>query len=71
MSENKLPEIPKEWEWVRLNEIGELIKGVSYQKKFASKISKKDYIAILRANNIGNGKINFDDLIYVPISYVK
>ena len=29
MSENKLPEIPKEWKWVRLGEITEIILGQS------------------------------------------
>ncbi|HHG75199.1 MAG TPA: hypothetical protein ENK22_09135 [Persephonella sp.] len=33
MSENKLPQIPKEWKWVRLEKIGEIVTGTTPSKK--------------------------------------
>lgn len=47
------------------------VRGVSYKPEDSSLIPKDDYIPILRANNIRNGKINYDELIYVKKSKVK
>ena len=62
--------IPKEWISMKVEEIGELIRGINYKKEEASNISKENYKPILRANNI-NIKINFDDLVYVPKENIK
>lgn len=41
------------------------IRGVSYKPSDSSDFQKDGYIPILRANNIRDGKINFDKLVYV------
>lgn len=58
------------WVNVKVNDIAELIRGITYKKDQASKEYQKFYKPILRANNI-NGVLNFDDLIYVPAELIK
>ncbi len=41
------------------------IRGVSYDKSDSSNKPLEGYIPILRANNIGNGEISTDDLVFV------
>lgn len=47
-----------------IEEIGELYRGVSYKKEDSSTVPSKDYLPIIRANNL-DGKINFNELVYV------
>ena len=60
--EDEVPfEIPDSWEWVRLGSIGETNIGLTYRPTDVSTSG----IAVLRSNNIKNGMMNYDDLIYV------
>ena len=47
------------------------IRGVSYKPQDCSNKPKDNYIPLLRANNISNGKINFENLVYVNETKVK
>lgn len=47
------------------------IRGVSYKPSDILNIPKEGYIPLLRANNIKDGKINFDNLVYVKKQKVK
>ncbi len=47
------------------------VRGVSYKPEDSSLVPKNDYFPILRANNIKNGKINYDELVYVKKSKIK
>ncbi len=67
---DNLPELPDSWMWAKIEDIAELIRGVSYRKNQSSKTPKDDYIPILRANNI-SGQLNFEDLVYVERNKVK
>ena len=64
-------DLPKGWVLVSLSEIGELLRGVSYKKNDASNEKTANNTAILRANNIFNGLLNFEDLVYVPSKLVQ
>lgn len=57
--------LPKSWITAELNQIADLIRGISYKKEEASNALKENYVGILRANNI-NEVLYFDDLVYVP-----
>jgi type I restriction enzyme S subunit len=59
-------DLPNGWVTVNLGQIGELLRGVSYKKADASNVKTANNTAILRANNISNGLLNFDELVYVP-----
>ena len=55
-----------EWQEVRLGEVGTCIRGVTYKPSrdlFQNETNKT--IRLLRANNIHNSNINFDDIQYV------
>jgi restriction endonuclease S subunit len=53
-----------------IEEIGELYRGVSYKKEDSSTVPSKDYLPIIRANNL-DGKINFNELVYVKKDRIK
>lgn len=50
---------------VNMSEVSEQIRGVSYKPEDIMDSSEPGAVGILRANNISNGKINYDDLVYV------
>lgn len=54
-------EIPENWVWCRLGEIGESTIGIIFKPSQVGKIG----IPVLRANNVQNGKIDYADLISV------
>jgi type I restriction enzyme S subunit len=57
---------------VRIKDLDpELIKGVTYSKGDAISTRAHGYIPLLRANNISDMRVNFDELIYVKSSLVK
>lgn len=63
--------IPPKWTPAKLGEVLEVIRGVSYQKGDAREFPEEGLLPILRANNIQDGKLILDDLVYVPESYVS
>ncbi len=54
-----------------MSQLAVQIRGVSYKPDDLHKALDKNSIALLRANNIGDGKINFNDLVYVDRSKVS
>lgn len=50
---------------VRLGDLIEQIRGVSYKPEDVYNQLNENSIALLRANNIKDGQLNFDDVIYV------
>ena len=54
-------DIPQNWEWGRLEQIGNAYIGLTYSP---SDIREKG-TAVLRANNIQNGKISYDEVLHV------
>ena len=70
MSEN-LKALPDGWTFSRLDSIAEIIRGVSYKKSDSIDIEQQNYIGVLRATNINNGNLDFDNLVFVPQETVK
>ncbi len=56
-------EIPESWEWVRLGEVGITNIGLTY--KPSDKIDNCNGTPVLRSNNIQDGKIELNDMVYV------
>lgn len=50
----------------RVGDLTVQVRGVSYEKAEASKEPGPDRIALLRANNVTDDGLMFDDIIYVP-----
>src|SRR5690606_14989241 len=61
--EEKPFELPEQWQWVRLGEIAEIIRGVTYNKSDASDAPLAEYAPLLRGNNI-NRTLNFDRPVF-------
>ena len=54
-----------EMKLVRLSDLIEQIRGISYKPSFIRQKGDPNAIGLLRANNIKNNILTFDDLIYV------
>lgn len=51
---------------VRVCELAEQLRGVSYDKGEVSATSRSGYLPVLRAGNITENGLEFDDLVFVP-----
>lgn len=56
--------IPADWEVKRLGEIGNVISGLTYSPDDI----RTDGILVLRSSNVQNGKLSFNDNIYVNVN---
>lgn len=56
---------------VKIGNYVKQIRGVSYKTNDLHNDLNSDSVILLRANNINEGKINFDDIVYVDKSKVK
>ena len=65
MSSNGNKRLPPGWRETPLGDLITILRGVSYKKQDATTEPALGKIPILRATNI-NGKLNFNDLVYVP-----
>lgn len=54
-----------------VSEIADQIRGVTYGKQDATKTAMSGYVPVLRAGNITDVGLTFDDLVYVPSSKVS
>lgn len=62
--------LPPGWKWVKLEDICEFIRGVSFDAGVATSYPKEDYIPILRAGNIKNILDTSEDIMWVPPRYI-
>ena len=63
--------LPAGWRRVRLGEVCELIRGVSFDKSAVNTIYFSGSVPILRAGNIGESLIIDKDLIWIPREYIS
>ncbi len=56
---------------IKICDIAEQIRGVSYKPSDIHNTLNEKSVILLRANNISDGKINFDDVVYVDKSKVS
>ncbi|MEI2749236.1 MAG: restriction endonuclease subunit S [Ferruginibacter sp.] len=64
-------EVPEGWEAGTLEDIAELIRGVSYSKNDIASDDIKKAIPILRATNITSNVIDLKNMVYVPSTLVS
>lgn len=55
----------------RVADLAEQIRGVSYGKDEASPKPRSGYLPVLRAGNIGENSLVFDDLVFVPADRIS
>lgn len=59
------------WQKVKLGECIEQIRGVSYKPEDATDVPTEGYYPILRANNIKDNALIFDDFVYAKENKIK
>lgn len=64
-------EIPKGWEVIKLGEIANILRGISFNQEEFSFEYYPNSVPILRANNIKVRGIDFSDLMFIPINKVS
>lgn len=64
-------EIPAGWSCGVVDDIADLVRGVSYTKEDIAKASDEAVTPILRATNITGNKIDLEDMVYVPDEFVS
>lgn len=55
----------------RIGELAQQIRGVTFAKGDTSPTAQDGFTPVLRAGNIDDGRLTFDDMVYVPESKVK
>ncbi|WP_404357014.1 restriction endonuclease subunit S [Methylotuvimicrobium sp. KM1] len=58
--------VTSDWPSLPLSKVTQIIRGVTYRKNDSADIQVDGYLPVLRANNIQNNRLLFDDLVYVP-----
>ena len=61
----------EDWIECEAEVLGELIRGINYKKPQSSDSDKEGFLPILRANNIDNNTLNFENLKYVENDLIK
>jgi type I restriction enzyme S subunit len=56
---------------VRVGDLAEQVRGVTYGKDDASRTPATGYLPVLRAGNITDAGLAFDDLVYVPAAKIS
>jgi type I restriction enzyme S subunit len=59
------------WQIQKLGNFIEQIRGVSYKKNEAQSLPVIGKLPLLRANNISEDGLNFNELVYVPVERIK
>ena len=57
--------LPDNWKVVRLGELGDLVRGVTYKRQETTDTSSPGYLPILRATNIQDRQLLLEELVYV------
>ena len=63
--------LPPGWRWVRLGEVCQVIRGVTFKKHQAKPTYNDHYVPVLRAGNIASELLTDTDLIWIPDSLVS
>jgi len=58
--------LPSSWSWATLGELLRVVRGVTYKKAESRGSPGPGLVPILRATNIREGVLTFDDPVYVP-----
>ncbi|ECI4150105.1 restriction endonuclease subunit S [Salmonella enterica] len=71
ISEEEKPfELPMRWEWVRLGDFTNIIRGITFPGSEKARTYSQGKIACLRTANVQE-QIDWDDLIYISDHFVK
>jgi len=69
-SKHNLSELPKGWACARLDDVSDIIRGISFPKDAKTKTYQEGYIACLRTANVQR-EVDWSDLWFVPSEFVR
>lgn len=61
--------VPSGWEWARLGDVVEVVRGITFPASEKSKVPEEGRVACLRTTNVQD-RIEWDDLLYVRREFV-
>ena len=61
--------VPVGWEWVRLGDVVEVVRGITFPASEKSRVAEEGRVACLRTTNVQD-RIEWDDLLYVRREFV-
>jgi type I restriction enzyme S subunit len=70
-TEGTSKDFPASWTNSLIGDVAEFVRGVTYQKSDARNQAEEGYIPLIRATNIGNESITYDEFVFVPRNVVK
>jgi len=59
------------YEVVRLGDVTKQVRGVSYKDSDISEIESEVYLPVLRANNIQESRLNYENLVFIDKKRIK
>lgn len=68
--DEKFFDLPQGWEWTRLGDVVEIIRGITFPASEKSKHPETGRVACLRTTNV-QSNIEWEDLLYIRPSFVK
>ena len=70
-TEGTSEDFPASWINALIGDAAEFVRGVTYQKSDARNQAEDGYIPLIRATNIGNETLTYDEFVFVPRNVVK
>mgnify|MGYP003998859777 FL=1 len=61
---SKFKKLPSNWKTVKIADISNSVRGVSYKKSDSKKTPKINFVGILRSTNIAS-KLSFDEFFFI------
>ena len=68
--EERLYSMPNGWDWTRLGEVTEIVRGITFPSSEKSKTPQEGRLACLRTTNVQE-QIFWDDMLYIRDQFVK
>ena len=62
---------PDGWKTATITDVADFIRGVTYQKSDARREPEDGFLPLIRATNIGNESLSYDEFVFVPKKVVK
>jgi len=63
--------LPKGWRWVKLGDVAEVVRGVTFKKAVSSGTPVDGWVPVLRAGNISNQLLTAENLVWIPPDLVS